>query len=86
MSVDRSNWLDHVQNVLRSRHYTWLPEGLGGEPVDVAMTYLVTDVMHVCKQAGVSFEDVLRASRQQYEQEERDVREAETAETAKAAE
>lgn len=74
MSMDRSNWLDHVNEVIRSRHYTWLPEGLGGEPIDVAMTYLVTDIMHVCKAAGISFEDVLRESRQRYEQEERELR------------
>ncbi len=75
MSPDRSNWLDHVQSVLRSRHYTWLPEGLGGEDVDVAMTYLVTDIMHVCKLAGVPFDEVLQRSRQQYEREERELRE-----------
>lgn len=75
MSMDRSNWMDHVQDVIRSRHYTWLPAGLGGEPVDVAMTYLVTDIMHVCKAAGISFEDVLLEARQRYEAEERELRE-----------
>ena len=55
MTVNRSNWLDDVQAVIRSRHYSWLPEGLGGEPVEVAMTYLLTDILHVCKRTGASF-------------------------------
>jgi hypothetical protein len=70
MTVNREHWLDHVQQVVRSRHYTWLPEGLGGEPVGAAMTYLVTDIMHICKLANISFEEVLSASRAQFEEEE----------------
>ncbi len=70
MSVPREQWLSHVKDVIRSRHYTWLPEGLGGEPVDVAMTYLVTDIMHVCRRAGISWEDVLAKSQEQFQREE----------------
>jgi hypothetical protein len=66
----REHWLDHVRDVIRSRHYTWLPEGLGGEPVDVAMTCLLTDIMHVCRRAGISFEDVSEAARRRFEEEE----------------
>ncbi len=71
MTVNRSNWLDDVQAVIRSRHYSWLPEGLGGEPVDVAMTYLLTDIMHICKRTGASFEAVLEHARNQFREEER---------------
>lgn len=70
MSVDRSQWLQHLQDVLRSRHYTWLPEGLGGESVEVAMSYLLTDIRHICKMSDVSFDDVLTESRQRYVREE----------------
>ena len=70
MSVDRRRWLHHVQDVVRSRHYTWLPRGLGGHSVDEAMTYLVTDIMHVCKLADVSFECVLENSREKFEEQE----------------
>ena len=70
MSVDRTQWLQHLQDVLRSRHYTWLPEGLGGEPVDVAMSCLLTDIMHICKMSGVSFDEVLAESRRRYVSEE----------------
>ncbi len=75
MTVDRKNWLDDVEAVIRSRHYTWLPEGLGGEPVDVAMTYLLTDIMHICKRTAASFDDILEQSRKQFREEERQQRE-----------
>ncbi len=52
MAVSRSDWENHIKDVVRSRHYTWLPSGLGGEPVDVAMSYLVTDILHVCRRTG----------------------------------
>lgn len=70
MSVNRGHWLHHVKQVIRSRHYTWLPEGLGGESVDEAMTWLTTDVMHVCQLAGIPFDDVLARARQRFDQEE----------------
>ncbi len=70
MSVERDNWLEHVEGVVRSRHYTWLPEGLAGEPVDVAMTYLLTDIRHVCRRVGVSFDELLERSLRQYVSEE----------------
>lgn len=70
MTVDRSDWLEHVQSVVRSRHYTWLPEGLGGEPVDEAMCYLIADVMHVCKMSGISWDDVLAKGAARFQKEE----------------
>lgn len=75
MPVDRSRWLDDVESVIRSRHYNWLPEGLGGEPVDIAMTYLLTDIMHICHRTGASFETVLENSRKKFREEERQWRE-----------
>ena len=66
----RDHWLDHIRDVIRSRHYTWLPEGLGGEPVDVAMTCLLTDILHVCKRSNVDFNEILEASRQRFIEEE----------------
>ena len=68
----REDWLEHVEAVIRSRHYTWLPEGLGGEAVDVAMAYLMADIMHVCRRSGISWEDVLSRAREQFEREERE--------------
>ncbi len=70
MSVDRSHWLEDVEAVVRSRHYSWLPEGLGGESVDVAMTFLLADIMHVCKLTGIAFENILQISREQFREEE----------------
>ncbi|HUG69743.1 MAG TPA: hypothetical protein VMM76_18470 [Pirellulaceae bacterium] len=70
MTVDRTKWLHHVEEVVRSRHYSWLPSGLGGESVDVAMTFLVTDIMHICKLTGTPFEEVLTEAKKRFEAEE----------------
>ncbi len=72
MTVSRSDWKDHIEDVVRSRHYTWLPSGLGGEPVNVAMSYLMTDIMHVCRRTGTPWEKVLAEAAARFEQEERD--------------
>jgi hypothetical protein len=77
MSIDRENWLEEVEAVIRSRHYTWLPEGLGGEPVDVAMTYLLTDIMHVCNRTAVSFDQILDIARKKFREEEREEKQGE---------
>lgn len=70
MSVNRRNWLHDVEEVIRSRHYTWIPEGLGGESVEVAMTYLLTDIMHICKRTDASFDEILADSRKKFLEEE----------------
>lgn len=70
MTIDRSHWLDDVRAVIRSRHYNWLPEGLAGEPVDIAMTYLLTDIMHICQRTGATFESILEQAREQFQDEE----------------
>lgn len=70
MTVNREQWLHHVEEVVRSRHYTWLPSGLGGESVDVAMTFLLTDILHICKLTDTQFEDVLTSAKRQFRAEE----------------
>lgn len=70
MTVNRKHWLDHVKEVIRSRHYTWLPQGLGGQSVEEAMTWLATDIMHICKLAGVSAESVFDRARRKFDEEE----------------
>tara|TARA_R110002072_G_scaffold145460_1_gene291952 strand:- start:103559 stop:103807 length:249 start_codon:yes stop_codon:yes gene_type:complete len=70
MSVQRDHWLEHVDEIIRSRHYTWLPQGLGGEPVDEAMSWLVTDIMHICKRSGVDWEDILQRGQARFQKEE----------------
>ena len=71
MTVSRTHWKDHIEDVVRSRHYTWLPSGLGGETVGSAMSYLVTDIMHVCQRTGMSWEKVLADATARFEHEER---------------
>lgn len=70
--VSRSHWKDHIEDVVRSRHYTWLPSGLGGEPPAAAMSFLVTDIMHVCQRTGIAWDKVLAEAAARFEQEERD--------------
>ncbi len=72
MPVSRPPGKAHIGDVARPRHYTWLPNGLGGEPVGSAMSFLVTDIMHVCQRTGMSWEKVLAEATARFEQEERD--------------
>ncbi len=66
MAVDRLHWQQHVESVVRSRHYTWLAEGLGGEPTELAMRCLLADIMHVCQQSGIHWDTLLDEAREQY--------------------
>ncbi len=84
MSTDRSHWNRHVQDVLRSGHYTWLCEGLAGLPTDVAMTTLLTDIQHLCAMSDHSFDDLLEQSRSQFEHEEAQRPRRRTSEFARA--
>ena len=65
MPLERTAWRRHAQNVLRSRHYMRLCEGLGGAPPDLAMTALLTDIRHLCDLSGLDFEDLLEKSQLQ---------------------
>ena len=66
----RHNWYRKIADVIRSRRYTWLGEGLGGDPVDEAMVTLTTDVMHICKRQGIDIGWLLEQSKAKFEQEE----------------
>ena len=71
MSTDcRANWAQRVQDVVRSRHYTWLGLGLGGEELEDAMATLVADILHICRHNGIEWEDVVEQGRAQFEEEE----------------
>lgn len=78
----RQHWYRKVMDVIRSRHYTWLAQGLGGDPVDEAMVTLTADVMHVCKREGIDIDWLIEQSRAKFEQEERDLRSGDAAQTA----
>ena len=74
----RRNWYQKIQDVIRSRHYTWLGLGLGGAPIDEAMVALTTDVMHVCKRAGIDINWLIEQSKANFEQEETSLCQSET--------
>lgn len=81
MSVrNRDNWDRHVDQIIRSQHYTWLGEGLAGEAPNAALTDILTDIMHICTRQGMSWENLVARSRAQFEREE-----AELATAAEAA-
>ena len=69
MSQQRENWLRHVDDIIRSRRYTWIGEGLGGRAVPEAMSQIMTDVMHICDREGISLEELLAESRRRAESE-----------------
>jgi hypothetical protein len=74
MSVGRRvQWDRHVDQIIRSQHYTWLGEGLAGETPQVALADILTDIMHMCARQGISWEDLAARSRAQFEREEAEV-------------
>ena len=80
MSHERctESWRRHLDRVVRSRHYTWLAEGLGGKPLDEAMVTLLADIRHACEQNGVEWEEVLQESERQVRLERQELRESST--------
>ena len=68
-----NSWDRHVDQIIRSQHYTWLAEGLGGQPLPVALTDIVTDIMHICARQGMSWDNLVSRSRAQFEREEAQV-------------
>lgn len=72
--ISRADWSRHIEQVLRSKHYTWIAEGLAGVPVDQALVAITTDLMHICNRAGLSWDDLAARSQRQCEREEADRR------------
>lgn len=70
----RDNWSHHIDQILRSKHYTWLAEGLGGAPVDEALVAITADLMHICHRAGLSWEQLEARSQTLCEREEAELR------------
>ena len=69
----RAGWAHHVEQIIRSQHYTWIGEGLGGEPLGDALTDMMADIMHICARQGISWEELVARSRAQFEGEEVEV-------------
>lgn len=70
----RADWFRHIEQVLRSKHYTWIAEGLAGAPVDEALVAITADLMHICHRSGLSWDDLATRSQQLCEREETDRR------------
>lgn len=73
MSVrNRTEWSAHIDRVIRSQHYTWLAEGLGGEPLETALVDIMADMMHICQREGISWETLVERGQAQFAHEEAD--------------
>jgi hypothetical protein len=58
----RGDWSHHIDQILRSKHYTWIAEGLGGRPLDAALVSITTDLMHMCQRSGLSWDQIVAES------------------------
>ena len=72
--ITRPDWFRHIEQVLRSKHYTRIAEGLAGAPVDEALVAITADLMHICHRAGLSWEELAARSQRLCEREETDLR------------
>ena len=71
MSVrNRINWAHHIDQIIRTQHYTRLAEGLAGEPPEEVVVEIVADLMHLCKRQGISWQALVEQSLALYEREE----------------
>lgn len=70
----RADWYRHIEQVLRSKHYTWIAEGLGGAPLEEALVAITADLMHICNRSGLSWEDLAARGQLLCEREESDLR------------
>lgn len=78
--LTRNDWSHHIEQILRSKHYTWIAEGLGGAPLNEALLSITADVMHMCRRTGLSWEELAAQSERLCDREE-----AETRQTTHAA-
>src|SRR5258708_24640557 len=51
---NRVQWDRHVDQVVRSQHYTWLGERLAGRPLPQAATHTLFDIIQLCARHGMS--------------------------------
>lgn len=72
--ITRPDWSRHIEQVLRSKHYTWIAEGLGGAPLDEALVAITADLMHICNRAGLSWDELQGRGQRLCEREETDTR------------
>ena len=72
--ITRENWSRHIDQILRSKHYTWIAEGLGGAPLEAALIAITADVMHMCNRAGMSWEELAAESQRLCDHEEAETR------------
>ena len=70
----RGDWSRHIDQILRSKHYTWIAEGLAGAPLREALMSITADLMHICRRSGLSWEQLVAESQRLCDREEAEVR------------
>lgn len=71
MSVrNRAHWDRHIDQVIRSLHYTRLGEGLAGEKPYAALSEILADIKHICVRQGIGWDTLDADSQAQFEREE----------------
>jgi hypothetical protein len=73
-TLPRGDWSRHIDQVIRSKHYTWIAEGFAGASVETALVSITTDLMHMCRRAGLRWEDLVAQSQRLCDNEESEVR------------
>lgn len=69
--VARQNWPQRIEGIIRSRHYTWIGDGLAGDAIPDALTQIVADAMHICRREGIDWQSIVEDGRRQFEEESR---------------
>lgn len=68
--VTQAKWQHRIEEIIRSRHYTWIGEGLGGDELPEAVIRILSDSMHIARREGLDWSTLYQAARQRFEQEE----------------
>lgn len=69
--VARQNWPQRIDGIIRSRHYTWIGDGLAGNAIPDALTQIVADAMHICRHEGIDWQSIIENGHRQFEEEAR---------------
>lgn len=60
---------ERTRQILRSRHYTRIAEGLAGATPNVALLEILTDIVQICDHRGISFAGLIHESRERISKE-----------------
>ena len=68
--VARQNWPKRIDGIIRSRHYTWIGDGLAGDSIPDALSEIVSDAMNICRREGIDWQTIVETGQRQFDAEE----------------